>query len=206
MQRKILIILFFCCLPAGSVFSQNWLTYYYFGVGRSAIDYTYSVGYFLGHADKTRYDIGIGFEIPPRKSLLSLRGDIIYQNKGSSNIRLNLNYITLPLVPKINIGKKFTFYAGVGFYFSFMFYSDNFYDVYNNPNKFDFGITYNIGFRKIIKELYGVFLEWSTYNGLIPVYRLERSSPGGSKSMNNYKNYSYYINLGFIYKINSPQK
>ena len=193
MKISFLIFLFFCFLPA-NFYSQNTITsgikagYQRTGFNNSGSTYLDNNGFLLGGL--------VAFQL---NSVISLQGELLYDRKGGSlicpigNIRrevdTQLDYISLPLLGKLNIINGIAFEAGpqLGFLINDSGILDG--NDFELPESETMELSVNGGFRFTALKHY--FIQVRGNLGLTNVYKDFVNT--------DYKNVSVMLSAGYIF-------
>ncbi|NHN25213.1 PorT family protein [Flavobacterium jejuense] len=150
----------FSFLLANAIFAQNGNSEK-FGI-KGGLNYsTITKGDFNEGADpRTSYYIGFYGEVPLIRKVLSLQPEIIYSRQGFETNYTNLlgnnykqeyriDYINLPILAKIHIGKVFSVEAGpqFGFKINEKIKSENNSTLNNDVNSFDTALAGGVSFN-----------------------------------------------------------
>lgn len=204
MNKVYLYFVFFLLIFVPNVNSQNLQPLFSVGIGNSKLSQSSSIGDMFNYNDNgtTRYSINLGIEYEVVEPRLSVLGEFCYQTKGDANTLKDLDYLSLPLLLRLNFGRDFKIYFGVGMHFSFLLRkSKNDASSLKEPETFNFGSIFNFGIKYSVSDKIGIFADYRYLPGGTPVYKdIERIRPGGP-TYYDLKNYSFYISVGVAYKI-----
>lgn len=139
---------------------------------------------------KGSYPIGYGFNVGTSADYYfsdrwSIKLKAIYDQKGwngyfsddqsnSYEGRLNMNYITLPLMANWHFGGKRNWYLNFGSYASFLLNADEVvhnHDYKGDFNSTDFGLSYGIGVKIPLNNKLKLFLEYEEQAGLLEIFK-----------------------------------
>jgi hypothetical protein len=160
--------------------------------------------------------------------MISLRTDIAFERKGSCfpltftneigetieqiTAKTNFNYLTMPVLLRITLGKKIKFFANSGVFFGYLIKQTSVFhtkivspslrkqDNTSFDKRFDFGISMGLGFSIPIKERFQLSFELRNNMGLLNI------SAVGVYGNGTIQTNSTNLLIGFGYKFGQAKK
>lgn len=166
------------------------------GLGKSKTNQNINLEEALNYRNSSSNQVYIdaSIEYIPVNSLFSILGGIAYNQKG--NRYYDLNYLSVPMMLRLQFGKSFKYYFGGGLYGSILIsYNNPYSNEYfaNSHSNFDFGSVINTGFMVQISNMVDIYLEYRNHMGIHKVYQL---SPEQS-----YRNKCHYLSVGVKFSV-----
>jgi len=166
------------------------------GLGKSKTSQNINLEEALNYRNSTSNQIYIDatIEYIPVNSLFSIVGGVAYNQKGDKYF--DLNYLSVPMMLKLQFGKSLKYYFGGGLYGSILInYNNPYSDEYfaNSLSNFDYGSVINTGFMVRISNMVDIYFEYRNHMGIHKVYKFNPEQ--------SYRYNCHYLSVGIKFSV-----
>lgn len=166
------------------------------GLGKSKTSQNFNLEQTFNYRNSSLNQLYIDatMEYIPENSIFSIVGGISYNQKGDEHF--DLNYLSTPIMFRLQFGKSFKYYLGGGLYGSVLIsynnpHSDEYFN--NTLSNVDFGCIINTGLSVCVSNFFSIYLEYRNNMGIHEVYQLNTEQ--------SFRNSCHYLSLGVKYQL-----